>query len=149
MLGYVGHESDDYRLMMETDDGRSLELNNPGLYPSTCIELSIEGLAVTAVLQAGHINDYEGASSTSISFDYAPQVKTIHLFCLRYRLSSPSPSLSLSPLSPSPSPLSLPPPLSPSFFKASLEDLMDGTATASLSIYDEAALCSNAFKLVI
>ena len=56
MLYYVGHESDDYRLMMETDDGRSLELNNP---PSTCIELSIEGLEVTAVLQAGHINDYE------------------------------------------------------------------------------------------
>ena len=70
----IGHETDDYRLMMESDDGRSLELNNPGLYPSTCIELSIDGLAVTAVLQAGHINDYEGASSTSISFDYAPQV---------------------------------------------------------------------------
>ena len=32
--------------------------------------------------------------------------------------------------------------------QVSLEDLMDGTATSSLSIYDEAALCSNAFKSV-
>ena len=60
--------------MMETESGRSLELNNPGLYPSTCIELSLDGLAVTTVLQATHINDYEGASGSSISFDYVPQV---------------------------------------------------------------------------
>lgn len=73
----LGHEHDDYRLMMETDDGRGLELNNPGLYPSTCIELVIDGLAVTTILQAGHINDYEGASGSSISFDYAPQVRPL------------------------------------------------------------------------
>jgi DNA polymerase epsilon subunit 1 len=99
-----GHEHDDYRLMMEANNGRSLELNNPGLYPSMCIELSLDGLAVTAVLQASHINDYEGASGTSISFDYVPQ--------------------------------------------ASLEELMDGSAASILSVYDEAALCSGAFKIL-
>ena len=70
----VGHEHDDFRLMMDTNNGRSLELNNPGLYPSTCVELTLDGLAVTTVLQATHINDYEGASGSGISFDYAPQV---------------------------------------------------------------------------
>ena len=53
----------------------SLELNTPGLYPSTCVEITLDGLAVNAVLQSSHINDYEGGSGTSTSFDYAPQVQ--------------------------------------------------------------------------
>lgn len=73
----IGHEHDDYRLMIENSSGRSLELNNPGLYSSTCVELTLDGLAVTTVLQATHINDYEGASGSSISFDYVPQVSFI------------------------------------------------------------------------
>lgn len=77
----IGHEHDDFRLMMDTNNGRSLELNNPGLYPSTCVELTLDGLAVTTVLQATHINDYEGASGSSISFDYAPQVCAIYQCC--------------------------------------------------------------------
>ena len=54
--------------------GHSLELNCPEMYPSTCVELLLDGLAVTAVLKASHINDYEGATGTSVSFDYTPQV---------------------------------------------------------------------------
>lgn len=70
----LGHEEDDYRLMASNEEGSGLELNNGGLYPSVCVELIVDGLAVTTVLQASHVNDYEGSSSTSISFDYAPQV---------------------------------------------------------------------------
>ena len=33
--------------------------------------------------------------------------------------------------------------------QASLEELMDGSVPSSLSVYDEAALCSNAFKWVV
>lgn len=72
-----GHEEDDHRLMITGETASqsgSLELNTPGLYPSTCVEIALDGLAVTAVLQANHVNDYEGGSGTSISFDYAPQV---------------------------------------------------------------------------
>ena len=76
-LHHLGHEDDDYRLMITSDSvshSGSVELNTPGLYPSTCVEITLDGLAVTAVLQANHINDYEGGSGTSTSFDYAPQV---------------------------------------------------------------------------
>lgn len=89
--------------MSDTEEGRSVEINNPGAYPTCCIQLSLDGLAVNAVLQSHHINDHEGASGTSTSFDWAPQ--------------------------------------------ASLEEMIEGTG-ASLSIYDEAALCSSAFKIL-
>ena len=32
--------------------------------------------------------------------------------------------------------------------QASLEELMEGTGAASLTVYDEAALCSSAFKVL-
>ncbi len=32
--------------------------------------------------------------------------------------------------------------------QASLEELMEGTGAASLTVYDEAALCSSAFKIL-
>ena len=71
---FIGHEDDDYRLMMNGESIHSIELNSPGLYPSTCVQLTLDGLAVTAVLQANHVNDFEGGSGSSISFDYTPQV---------------------------------------------------------------------------
>ena len=73
-LHVSGHEEDDYRMLTSTEEGGSPELNNSGLYSTVCVELMVDGLAVTTVLQASHVNDYEGASGTSISFDYAPQV---------------------------------------------------------------------------
>ena len=72
---FSGREDDDHRLITDAEEGRSLEINNPGAYPTCCVELSLDGLAVNTVLQSSHINDYEGASGTSISFDWAPQVQ--------------------------------------------------------------------------
>ena len=60
--------------MTDTEEGRSVEINAPGAYPTCCVQLSLHGLAVNTVLQSHHINDHEGASGSSISFDWAPQV---------------------------------------------------------------------------
>ena len=90
--------------MTESEEGRGIQLNCPGAYPTCCVQLSLEGLAVNTLLQSNHINDHEGAAGTSTSFDCAPQ--------------------------------------------ASLEELIGGTGNASLSVYDEAALCSSAFKIL-
>jgi len=69
----TGREDDDHRLMTDMEEGRSVKLNCAGAYPTCCIELSLDGLAVNSVLQSHHINDYEGAAGTSTSFDWAPQ----------------------------------------------------------------------------
>lgn len=90
--------------MADAEDGKSIQLNCPGAYPTCCVQLSLERLAVNTILQSHHINDYEGAAGTSTSFDWAPQ--------------------------------------------ASLEELIGGTGSAALSVYDEAALCSSAFKIL-
>ena len=47
-----GREDDDYRLITDTEEGRSVELNNPGAYPTCCVELSLDGLSVNTVLQS-------------------------------------------------------------------------------------------------
>jgi DNA polymerase epsilon subunit 1 len=68
-----GKEDDDYRLMTSLEEGSNCEVNQPGSYPTVCIELQIESLAVNAVLHASRIHEYEGASGPSISFDHVPQ----------------------------------------------------------------------------
>ncbi|XP_038229567.1 DNA polymerase epsilon catalytic subunit A isoform X3 [Dermochelys coriacea] len=68
-----GKEADDSRLVMEFDDRASVEINNPGCYSTVCLELDIQSLAVNTILQSHHINDMEGASSMSISFDVIQQ----------------------------------------------------------------------------
>uniref|UniRef100_A0A452IMV0 DNA polymerase epsilon catalytic subunit n=1 Tax=Gopherus agassizii TaxID=38772 RepID=A0A452IMV0_9SAUR len=68
-----GKEADDNRLVMEFDDRASVEINNPGCYSTVCLELDIQSLAVNTILQSHHINDMEGASSMSISFDVIQQ----------------------------------------------------------------------------
>ena len=75
----LGQEEDDQRLCMDAEEGRSIEINNPGAYPTCCIELSLDNLAVNTVLQSPHINDFEGASATSISFDRVPQVGVVNM----------------------------------------------------------------------
>lgn len=52
----------------------SIEMNTPGTYPTCCVQLCLDGLAVNTVLQSTHINDYEGVTGGAISFDCAPQV---------------------------------------------------------------------------
>lgn len=68
--------------MTDVEEGRSVELNAPGAYPACCIQLSLDGLSVNTVLQSVHINDYEGASGSSISFDCTPQVRAESLTCM-------------------------------------------------------------------
>ncbi|XP_067406281.1 DNA polymerase epsilon catalytic subunit A [Emydura macquarii macquarii] len=68
-----GKEADDNRLVMEFDDRASVEISNPGCYSTVCLELDIQSLAVNTILQSHHINDMEGASSMSISFDVIQQ----------------------------------------------------------------------------
>jgi len=101
-----GKEDDDNRLSVATDEGGNIEVNNPGCYPTVCVELTIDCFAVNTVLQSAHINDFEGGSVAGVSFDSLPQ--------------------------------------------ASLEELVQGgpSAASSLTTYDEAALCSSAFRIV-
>ncbi|KAF2353054.1 DNA-directed DNA polymerase family B multifunctional domain [Trinorchestia longiramus] len=69
-----GHEFDDNRLVAELEDSALVtEICNPGCYESVCVELDIDALAVTTLLQAHHINESEGTSS-SIAFDSGPQI---------------------------------------------------------------------------
>ncbi|XP_018009711.1 DNA polymerase epsilon catalytic subunit A isoform X2 [Hyalella azteca] len=69
-----GHEFDDNRLVAELEDSALVtEICNPGCYETVCVELDIDALAVTTLLQAHHINESEGTSS-SIAFDAVPQI---------------------------------------------------------------------------
>jgi hypothetical protein len=58
----------------------------------------------------------------------------LYKYVMPYPLPSPSPS--------PPFPFPFTPP------QASLEELMEGTSGATLTVYDEAALCSSAFKIL-
>lgn len=48
----IGREEDDCRLVMDTEEGRSIVLNSPGAYPTCCVELTLDGLSVNTVLQS-------------------------------------------------------------------------------------------------
>lgn len=67
-----GREADDNRLLAEFEDSISVVQNKSGYYPQVCVELAIDSLAVSALLQAAKIQDMEGASS-AITFDVIPQ----------------------------------------------------------------------------
>lgn len=62
-----GKEADDNRLLAESENVLA-EVNNSDVYPSVCIELFIEGMAVITMLQAQNLIEIEGTSS-SIAFD--------------------------------------------------------------------------------
>ncbi|KAK3853994.1 hypothetical protein Pcinc_039493 [Petrolisthes cinctipes] len=68
-----GHELDDNRLVAELEETAYAALiNNSGCYPTVSVELDLDALAVTTLLQSHHINELEGTSS-SVAFDAAPQ----------------------------------------------------------------------------
>uniref|UniRef100_A0A182SCP7 DNA polymerase epsilon catalytic subunit n=1 Tax=Anopheles maculatus TaxID=74869 RepID=A0A182SCP7_9DIPT len=67
-----GREADDSRLLAEFEDNISIVQNRAGLYRSVCVELTIESLAVSALLQASKVQELEGTSS-AITFDVMPQ----------------------------------------------------------------------------
>lgn len=68
-----GREADDNRLLGEFEENISVVQNKTGYYENVCVELAIDSLAVSALLQASKIQEIEGASS-AITFDVMPQV---------------------------------------------------------------------------
>lgn len=67
-----GREADDNRLLSEFEENITVVQNNKGFYENVCVELAVDSLAVTALLQASKIQEIEGASS-AITFDVVPQ----------------------------------------------------------------------------
>ncbi len=68
-----GKEADDNRLVTEIEDATTtLVVNNPGVYTNVCVEMDVDALAVTTLLQSHQVLDVEGTSS-STAFD-VPQV---------------------------------------------------------------------------
>ncbi|XP_029019497.1 DNA polymerase epsilon catalytic subunit A [Betta splendens] len=68
-----GKEADDSRLVMESEDRLSVEINSQGCYSTVCVELDLQSLAVNTILQSHHVNDMEGGSSLGVSFDVIQQ----------------------------------------------------------------------------
>ncbi|GAB0091003.1 DNA polymerase epsilon catalytic subunit [Sergentomyia squamirostris] len=67
-----GRESDDSRLLTEFDDGNSRVQNRSDLYSGISVVLTIENLAVSALLQSSKIQEAEG-SFNAVAFDMIPQ----------------------------------------------------------------------------
>ncbi|XP_041095859.1 DNA polymerase epsilon catalytic subunit A [Polyodon spathula] len=68
-----GKEADDNRLVMESEERNSVELNTHGCYSTVCVELDLQSLAVNTILQSQHVNDMEGGASMGVSFDVIQQ----------------------------------------------------------------------------
>ena len=68
-----GKQQTDFRFHSNPYEVRQVELNNPGTYATVCIEFAVHSLALVSILQSSHINDYEGGTVSSISFDFIPQ----------------------------------------------------------------------------
>lgn len=67
-----GREADDNRLLSEFEENISVVQNHSAFYEDVCVELAIDSLAVSALLQASKIQDVEGGSA-AITFDVMPQ----------------------------------------------------------------------------
>ena len=68
-----GKQQTDFRFLSNAYEMKQVEINNQGSYATVCIEYAIHTLALVAVLQSAHINDFEGGAVSSISFDFIPQ----------------------------------------------------------------------------
>ncbi|KYN42982.1 DNA polymerase epsilon catalytic subunit A [Trachymyrmex septentrionalis] len=62
-----GSENDDNRLLTDFEESSSCAANNPGTYSSVCVQLEVDYLAVSALLQYNHIHDIDG-TSTFVAF---------------------------------------------------------------------------------
>lgn len=47
-------------MLMDSEESSSILVNNEGCYTSYCVELEIDALPVTTLLQSHHIHDFEG-----------------------------------------------------------------------------------------
>lgn len=74
---FGGHEDDDNRLLSEFEDSyMQTAQNKAGFYPTMCVTLSIEGLAVSALLQMNKIRELDGNASV-VAFDVMPQAASL------------------------------------------------------------------------
>ncbi|EPE35724.1 DNA/RNA polymerase [Glarea lozoyensis ATCC 20868] len=62
---HAGHENDDTLAPLDTVQMPSV--NNPGTYPSVCIELDVRNLAINTILTSSLINELEGSDSVSFN----------------------------------------------------------------------------------
>lgn len=67
-----GSETDDNTLLSEFEDNKLVQQNKAAFYPNVCVELAIDSLAVSALLQSHRIQEMEGANA-AITFDNIPQ----------------------------------------------------------------------------
>lgn len=67
-----GREADDSRLLTEFEDNITVVQNQEGYYSDVCVELSLDSLAVSSLLQANKIQEFEGTAS-AITFDIKTQ----------------------------------------------------------------------------
>lgn len=56
-----------FRMLTEFGESSSMVVNNAGCYTTYCVELEIDGLAVTTILQSHHVQDIEGNIFTKFS----------------------------------------------------------------------------------
>lgn len=74
---FGGHEDDDNRLLSEFEDSYlQTAQNKAGFYAPFCVTLSVEGLAVSALLQMNKIRELDGNASV-VAFDVMPQASSL------------------------------------------------------------------------
>ena len=64
-----GKEDDDNRLMTDSMDRDTLTINNPGVYETACVDITLVSLPVSAVVQSALVNDKEGTGGVTGNFD--------------------------------------------------------------------------------
>ncbi|TVY30834.1 DNA polymerase epsilon catalytic subunit A [Lachnellula hyalina] len=62
---HAGYEQDD--VLGPLDTVQMPSVNNPGTYPSVCIELDVRNLAINTILTSSLINELEGSDSVSFN----------------------------------------------------------------------------------
>ena len=62
---HAGYEQDD--ILGPLDTVQMPSVNNPGTYPSVCVELDIRNLAINTILTSSLINELEGSDSVSFN----------------------------------------------------------------------------------
>ncbi|KAF7989243.1 hypothetical protein HCN44_007840 [Aphidius gifuensis] len=67
-----GSEDDDNRLLTEFEEASGCVTNKSGAYSNVCIELEIESLAITALLQSQKVNNIDGTSNF-VAYHNQPQ----------------------------------------------------------------------------